>query len=203
MNALPACGLILLAACHETAAQRPPAQGAINFRRPVREYKDVRVGDMKVAVEKQLQAEAPDSVEKALERLKAERAHVLAALPANASKQLARTPFFLMYGPRAKGGGRNNGLEYFQKGAAGHHPELDRRWSDAIVIYSAENYVQISNLWAQKALLHEFAHSHIFGSGRKINRISRAPGNTPETAVSIATCGTSKPERLSRALMLW
>ena len=65
-----------------------------------------------------------------------------------------------MYGPEAKSGGRNNGLEYFQKYAPRQHPELDRQWSDAIVIYRAENYVQISDLWAQKALLHEFAHAY-------------------------------------------
>ena len=118
----------------EPATPQPPAQRAINYRQPVREYKDVRMGDMKVAVEKQLQAEAPQIAAKALARLKSERTHALAALPAKASKQLGGIPFFLMYGPKAKNGGRNNGLEYFQKNAPRQHPELDRRWGDAIVI---------------------------------------------------------------------
>jgi len=62
-----------------------------------------------------LQAEAPQIAAKALERLKSERTRALAALPAKASKQLDRIPFFLMYGPNAKGGGRNNGLEYIRE----------------------------------------------------------------------------------------
>jgi len=160
MNAPPANGSMWPATCQEPATPQPPAQRAINYRQPVREYKDVRMGDMKVAVEKQLQAEAPQIAATALERLKSERTRALAALPAKASKQLGGIPFFLMYGPKAKNGGRNNGLEYFQKNAPRQHPELDRRWGDAIVIYCAQNYVQISDLWAQKALLHEFAHAY-------------------------------------------
>ncbi len=160
MNAVTASGTPSLAAWQEPAATQPPARHAISYRRPVREYKEVRMGDMKVAVEKQLQAEAPQIAAKALERLKAERTRALAALPAKAAKQLGKIHFFLMYGPKAKGGGRNNGLEYFQKNAPEQHPELDRRWGDAIVVYCAQNYVQISDLWAQKALLHEFAHAY-------------------------------------------
>ena len=48
----------------------------------------MRMGDMKVAVEKQLQAEAPQIAAKALERLKSERTRALAALPA---KELGQT----------------------------------------------------------------------------------------------------------------
>ena len=65
MNALPASGSLSSAAWQEPATPRPPAQQAINYRQPVREYKDVRMGDMKVAVEKQLQAEAPQIAAKA------------------------------------------------------------------------------------------------------------------------------------------
>ncbi len=144
----------------EAASRNPRFPAVINYRRPVREYKEVRMGSVKVAVEKQLQQDDPQTVEKALERLKTVRERTLAALPAKASKQLSKILFFLMYGPKAKSGGKNNGLEYFQKSAPQYHAELDRRWGDAIVIYSAQNYVQISDLWAQKALLHEFAHAY-------------------------------------------
>lgn len=65
-----------------------------------------------------------------------------------------------MYGPKAHGGGKSNGLEYFQKTAPQYHPELDSRWGDAIVVYSAPNYTRISDLWAQKALMHELAHAY-------------------------------------------
>ncbi len=147
-------------ALQEPAATPRKAPEAVNYRRPAREYRQVRVGDMKVAVERQLQDEDPQLAEKAIERLKAMRSQTLAALPTKASKQLGKLSFFLMFGPKARGGGRNNGLEYFQKNAPEFRPELDRRWGDAIVIYSAQNYVRISDLWAQKALLHEFAHAY-------------------------------------------
>ena len=203
MNALPASGSLSSAAWQEPATPQPPAQRTSNYRQPVREYKDVRMGDMKVAVEKQLQAEAPQTVAKALERLKSERTRALAALPAKASKQLGTIPFFLMYGPKAKNGGRNNGLEYFQKNAPRQHPELDRRWGDAIVIYCAQNYVQISDLWAQKALLHEFAHAYQLEQWPEHQPDIQSAGNTPGTVVSIAMCGTSKPGRRLIVPMLW
>ncbi len=154
---LPSSGT---AAGQKAATQEPPAAAVIDFRRPARAYKEIRMGELKVAVEKQLQEEDPATATKALERLKAVRTRTLAALPAKARKQLAEIPFFLMYGPEANGGGRDNGLEYFQKDAPEYHPELDRRWGDAIVIYSALNYMRISDLWAQKALVHEFAHAY-------------------------------------------
>jgi hypothetical protein len=65
-----------------------------------------------------------------------------------------------MYGPKARNGGKDNGLEYFQKNAPEHHRELDPRWGDAIVIYFAQNYVAITDLWALKALFHEIAHAY-------------------------------------------
>ena len=157
---LTARDLILAAAWQAIATRQPPAEPTINYRRPVREYRDVRMDDMRVSVEKQLQDEAPQVGKKALERLKALRTQVLASLPLKASKQLRRLSFFLMYGPKAKGGGRSNGLDYIQKDAPRFHPELDSRWGDAIVVYCAQNYIDISDLWARKALVHEFAHAY-------------------------------------------
>ena len=132
----------------------------VNYREPLREFRQVRVGGWAVSVEKSLQAGSPDVARRALARLAARRAKVLAAVPAPARERLARVPFFLMHGPEARGGGRDNGLEYFQKDAPEHHPELDPRWKDAIVVYSARNYLDISELWATKALFHEFAHAY-------------------------------------------
>jgi hypothetical protein len=157
---LTARDLILAAAWQAIATRQPPAEPTINYRRPVREYRDVRIDDLRVAVGKQLQDEAPQVGKKALERLKALRTQVLNALPLKARKQLRRIPFFLMYGPEAKGGGRSNGLDYIQKDAPRYHPELDSRWGDAVVVYCAQNYIDISDLWARKALVHEFAHAY-------------------------------------------
>ncbi len=64
-----------------------------------------------------------------------------------------------MYGPDAKGGGHTNGLEYFQKDAPKYDKQLDPQWSSSVVVYSAANYLQISDFWALKAIVHEFGHA--------------------------------------------
>ncbi len=144
---------------------RAQQAAALDFRQPERTYEsaklvDAKYGDVTVSVEKQLKADAPAVSKRALARLKAMRAKALAAVPKPARERLAKVPFFVMYGPKARNGGKNNGLEYFQKDAPEHHPELDPRWADAIVVYCAQNYVEITDLWALKALFHEFAHAY-------------------------------------------
>ena len=138
---------------------------ALDFRHPERQYErvklaDAKYGDVTVSVEKQLKTDAPAVSKRALARLKAMRAKALAAVPKEARERLAKVPFFVMYGLKARNGGKDNGLEYFQKNVPEHHPELDPRWGDAIVIYCAQNYVAITDLWALKALFHEFAHAY-------------------------------------------
>jgi hypothetical protein len=149
----------------------PPAQKAVDYRNPRREYKTVRVGSLKVSVEKQLLIAAPETARRALARLERKVGEALAALPEAARPGLRRVPLFLMYGPKAKGGGRDNGLEYFQKNAPEHHPHLDPRWGHGIVVYSAENYVNLSEFWALKALVHEYAH---------VYQLSHWPEDQPE-----------------------
>ena len=65
-----------------------------------------------------------------------------------------------MYGPKAPGGGKDNGLEYMHPRNPSDRPELDPRWGDSIVVFCAENYVNLSDLWAIKAIVHEFAHAY-------------------------------------------
>jgi hypothetical protein len=68
-------------------------------------------------------------------------------------------PIYLMLGDEAKAGGRNNGGEYFQYDAPDHNPLLDSRWGNALVIYSARNYMWLTDDWALRLLVHEFAHA--------------------------------------------
>jgi hypothetical protein len=144
------------------APPRPqaPQSVEVDYRRTQRKYVAVKRGDMNVWIEKQLKDETPDVVSRALDRLRAKRTEALAVLPKRARDRLVKVPFFLMYGPKAEGGGRNNGLDYFQKNAPDFHQKLDRRWRDAIVVYCAQNYLDITDLWARKALFHEFAHAY-------------------------------------------
>jgi hypothetical protein len=146
-----------------TLGPRLPAgdgPASLNFREPRRNYKVVQRGSRTVMVEAQLQEEAPDIARSALDRLDKNIARALDALPKHTRASLARLPFYLMYGPKAREGGKDNGLDYVRKGQPDHHKELDPRWSDSIVIYCAENYARISNLWSLKAIVHEFGHAH-------------------------------------------
>jgi hypothetical protein len=133
---------------------------AVNFREPRRNYKGVQRGGRTVRVEAPLQDQAPDLARRALDRLDKNVAKALAALPNHARASLDKLPFYLMYGPKARDGGKDNGLDYVRKGQPDHHKELDPRWSDSIVIYCADNYVKISDLWALKAIVHEFSHAY-------------------------------------------
>jgi hypothetical protein len=117
-------------------------------------------GDLTVYVERQLMKEAPRIAERALARLEAKREVAIAALPEHARAEMRRIPFFLMYGPQATGGGRDNGLRYHPKNAPKFHPQLDERWENCIVIFSAHNYATISEFWGLKPLVHEFAHAY-------------------------------------------
>jgi hypothetical protein len=157
---------VALALCRDEPAQaqdrktpQPPPQAAVDYANPPREYEAARAGDWTVRVEKQLLADAPEVGKKAQARLEKKLDEALRALPGSSHARVKRLEIFLMYGPKAKAGGRDNGLEYFQKDAPKYHKHLDRRWSSCVVIYSAENYVQISDFWALKARVHEFAHA--------------------------------------------
>jgi len=134
--------------------------GPVDFRNPPRRYEARVIGDLQVSVERQLLQDRPDVARRALERLARERNEAIASLPASARAELRAVPFFLMEGPRAREGGRDNGLEYFKKGAPSFHAELDPRWSHCVVVYHAENYTKLSEIWALKALVHEFAHEY-------------------------------------------
>jgi FimV-like protein len=155
-----ACGGPALAPAQERKTPPPPPQESIDYAKPVREYVTARAGKWTISVEKQLQTDAPAVAKQALERLEKKLPEALKALPEPSHANLKKLQVFLMYGPKAKGGGRDNGLEYFQKNAPENHKQLDSRWKSSVVIYCAENYVRLSEFWALKALVHELAHAH-------------------------------------------
>ncbi len=135
-------------------------QKPVNYREPPREYETVSTNGWTIEVEKQLMSEDPELAGKAVARLSLKLNEALAALPEASRANLRKLKVFLMYGPKAKGGGRDNGTEYYQKDAPDCYQTLDPRWGNSLVIYSAENYVWQSDLWALKLSLHELAHAH-------------------------------------------
>jgi len=160
--------VIFLAVCggpHSSFAEGPgtplpPAQKDVDYRDPPREYVTVRLGEWTVLVEKQLRADDPALAKEALARLDKKLAEAMKALPEPSRATLKKLRIFLMYGPKARGGGRDEGLDYIAKTEPEYYKQLDPRWADAVIIYCAENYVQLSDFWALKALVHEFSHAH-------------------------------------------
>jgi hypothetical protein len=140
-----------------TRSFAPPKQ--VNYREPRREYVERDTGQWKVFVEHDLAEEHADLAEAALRRLEVKLGELFRLLPEPTHARLQQLPIFLMLGKEAKAGGRDNGAEYFQHSAPEHYPLLDPRWGSALVIYSARNYVWLTDDWALRILAHEFAHA--------------------------------------------
>jgi hypothetical protein len=132
----------------------------INFASPRRQYQEMSKGAWHFQVEKELVDQDSQAADKAMTRLAANLDKLTSILPASARDLPSRLTYFILEGPKATGGGRNNGLEYFQRNAPDHHRQLDPRWKNAMVVYSAKNYCDITDLWAMKSLMHELAHAY-------------------------------------------
>jgi hypothetical protein len=132
----------------------------VNFADPPRLYEVRQVLAWSVFVEKQLVEENPELAQRALDRLQRQLAELRQLFPSTSRKYFAGLKLFVMFGERAAGGGRNNGLEYFQSNAPQHYAHLDPRMASAVLIYSAENYVWLPERRALMALAHEFAHAY-------------------------------------------
>jgi arylsulfatase A-like enzyme len=143
--------------------ERKPApaisQASVDFNHPPRDYATHRIQGWDVLVEQELVDHAPELARRALARLDQKLAETAAVLPDAALADLRRVKIFLLFGPDAKAGGRREGLEYFQVNAALNQEWLDQRMARSIVIFSAANFVKLSEFWALKALVHEFGHA--------------------------------------------
>lgn len=135
------------------------APPAIDFRTPTRTYVERRSRDWVFQLEQELVDREPDKAEAVVTRLALKLDFTLDLLPANCRARLRALKFFVLLGPEATGGGRDNGAEYFQRIAPDHFSSLDPRWRSAIVIYCAGNYLWQNEHWSVQVLLHELAHA--------------------------------------------
>lgn len=131
----------------------------VDFRHPARVYQERKAGDWVLRLEQELVDREPETADRVVARLEAKLKQVFDLLPSHVRPRLQRVKFFVLLGPSATGGGRDNGAEYFQSIAPDYHPQLDPRWRSAIVIYSAGNYLWQTEHWAVQMLLHELAHA--------------------------------------------
>ncbi len=159
--------LPLAAAAQSAAAETRPREPVrsfasareVNYREPARAYVVTNAHGWTVRLDRELTEAQPALAREALTRLDAKLADVLHRLPAGSHPLLRRLPIFLLLGEESKAGGRDNGAEYFQRQAPDFFPLTDPHWGSSLVIYSARNYVQLSEEWAVRVLLHEFAHA--------------------------------------------
>lgn len=152
--------LFVLSAVRPTFSQERQPKTVVNYRSPERHYVSVPVGKRVIQVEKQLADENPTLMRRTLQRLGMNIDKALSIFPTQHARMLEPIPFFLMYGSDSAGGGHDSGLAYFQREAPSNRQWLDETWGSSIVVYSAANYVSITDFWALKSVTHELAHAY-------------------------------------------
>ncbi|NQV29204.1 MAG: hypothetical protein HQ518_33030 [Rhodopirellula sp.] len=159
---VPSLVLLLVSASPALAQEAPGKNKAEkpDFRNPPRQYEDVTIDDRTFVVEAQLLKEDPQLARRSLVRLKKNIDLALEILPRHSHPFVAKQQFWMMYGPKATSGGRDNGLAYFRPGSPKFDAKRDERWNSVVVVYDANNYVVLNDLWAFKAVLHELAHAY-------------------------------------------
>lgn len=144
-------------------SRESPRQNAspyiVDFNRPPRAYVITNAQGWAVWMESELVRDHPALATNALRRLDQNLAKLTTVLPSHTLPLLRNCKIFLMLGEQSTLGGRNSGADYFQRHAPQHFPQLDPRMGGSVLIYSAKNYVWLSDLWALKVLMHELAHA--------------------------------------------
>lgn len=130
----------------------------VNFRFPTRQYLD-HSGQFKMFIEKPGSGEDLALMVQAVARLSASLAKVFTLLPPHSHGYLQDVDFYIMLGPRSSHGGEKSGARYYAKDANDLLQYGDTRWRHAVVIYSVENFLALSDLWVDKVVVHELAHA--------------------------------------------
>lgn len=132
----------------------------VDYRSPTRSYDRLQLRGRGFWVERALLRQDAATARRACARYARVVDECLAALPAGCREELRPLNTYVLFGPKAPGGGLDNGLEYYRPGQPHSDASVDHRWSNCIVVYCAANYVGLTDLWAHKAVLHELAHAY-------------------------------------------
>lgn len=130
----------------------------VDFRTPEREYLNDR-GSWNIYIEADMQRSNSALATKSLKKLKKTLADIETKLPAHSIKKLKKLNIFLMWGEDSPKGGKKSGMRFVRKGETKNRLHYDKRWENSVVIYSAENLIYLSEMWARKAVTHELAHA--------------------------------------------
>ena len=132
---------------------------AVDFNHPPREYAITNAQGWEIWMEIELARDHPELATQAFNRLNDNLAKLVTMIPDHSLSLLRDRRIFLMLGEQSSHGGKNSGADFFQRHAPEYFSQIDPRMGGSILIYSAKNYVWLSDLWALKVLMHEFAHA--------------------------------------------
>jgi len=130
----------------------------VNYRIPSRDYINLK-GDWNIFYESSMQKSDPKLAKESLLKLKNTLSIIEKKLPATSLNKLKTLKIFLMWGESSPQGGKNSGMRFVRRGETIKRLHYDNQWEHSVVIYSAENLIYLSDMWAKKAITHEFAHA--------------------------------------------
>lgn len=130
----------------------------VDYRFPVRAY-DSENGRWNIYVEESMKDGDKKLHSSSLAKLNETLDYVFSVMPKNSRKNLSKLQVFLLWGEASPFGGRKSGMSYIRKGEPNNYSYLDKRWEHALVVYSAENFMYLNELWSRKAVFHELSHA--------------------------------------------
>ena len=130
----------------------------VDFQHPTRDYIFLD-GDWDIYYEASMEKANLRLAKESVAKLKKTLRAIEKSLPSGSLPELQTLNIFLMWGEASPNGGKKSGMRFVRRGETTNRPHYDSRWEHSVVIYSAENLMYLTDMWAKKALMHEFAHA--------------------------------------------
>jgi len=130
----------------------------VNYRVPSREYINIK-GSWNIFYEASMERSNPQLAKTSLLKLNNILKTIEQKLPYNSLLKLKALKIFLMWGENSPHGGKKSGMRFVRRGETNNRLHYDSQWEYSVVIYSAENLMYLTDMWAKKALTHEFSHA--------------------------------------------
>lgn len=137
-----------------------PKQTRVNYRYPERFY-DRSNSHWPIFIERPENDTDKKVYDKAVLRLTKTLDMAFKKFPQSTHPKLKSLTFYIMRGPKHRLGGEDNGARYIHNRIE-QYSLHDDHWSNAVVIYSADNYLEQIELWNNHVIVHELAHAWHF-----------------------------------------
>ncbi len=130
----------------------------VDYRVPSRDYINVK-GDWNIFYEASMERSNPQLAKDSLRKLRKTLNSIEQKLPYTSLRKLKTLKIFLMWGNDSPQGGKKSGMRFVRRGETNKRLHYDNQWEHSVVIYSAENLMYLTDMWAKKALTHELSHA--------------------------------------------